>query len=203
MNLYDLQAYASTFVAFLIKNIKDDTALIKHIILFGSAAKGTITKESDIDIFINTDKKKIETKVKKILSDFYMSREALLFRAKGIENEIVLKVGKIEEWKDLHSSIMTTGLILWGKYKETQIPSGVKHMVIFYWEKADKNRGAFLNKLYGFTVHGKEYSGLITSVAGIKTGKSSILVPIEEREMFVRLFQKYNVHAKHIEVFVS
>lgn len=204
MNQYDFQAYASAFVAFLINKMKEEIRIINQIILFGSVAKGNATKESDIDIFINTGGQKIiEMKIKKILSNFYISREAALFKTKGIENDISLKIGKIEGWKELHKSIMSTGIILWGKYKETKIPSDTEHMILFYWDTIDKNRGAFLNKLYGFTVHGKKYRGVLDSINGIKTGKSSILIPIEKREMIIELFQKYKVHAKQIEIFTQ
>lgn len=202
MNQHNIQAYGATFVAFLVNRLEKELVSISQIILFGSVAKGEATKKSDVDIFINTPAKQIERKIKKILTAFYRSREAILFKAKGIENEIVLKIGKLEEWKELHQSIISTGIVLWGKYKEAKIPSNTEHMVLFYWDSIDKNRGAFLNKLYGFCVHGKKYKGLLDTMSGIKTGKSSIMVPIEERNNLITLFLKYKVHAKHIEVFV-
>ena len=52
------------------------------IILFGSGAKGDYVAESDIDIFIEVERKSksIEKKITQLTESFYKSREALLLK---------------------------------------------------------------------------------------------------------------------------
>ncbi|MEK6933980.1 MAG: hypothetical protein AABW75_03830, partial [Nanoarchaeota archaeon] len=65
-----------------------------------------------------------------------------------------------------------------------------------------KNRGAFLNKIYGFKVKDKKYKGLLEEFQGEKLGKSTILIPIEYREDIIKIIKHYGVNAKIIEVYV-
>ncbi len=199
----NLKSYASYFSAYLVNNLVNEKE-IKKIILFGSVSRGNAEKDSDVDIFIELNKKtkKIEDEIKQILEKFYKSREVLLFKARGIDNKINLKIGKIKEWKDLERSIASDGIVLYGKYESKNLPSDVKHCIIIFWDKIGKNRGAFLNKLYGFNVKDKNYEGLISKFSGRKLGKSCIMIPIQHKEDVFRLVKEYQVSAKSIEVFV-
>lgn len=194
------KAYASYFVSYLLANLKDITN-IKKIILFGSVAKDEAIKESDIDIFIEVKKenKKFSEEIENILEEFYKSREALYFKTKGIDNKINLIISKLEEWKDLKESIESTGILMYAKYIPTKI-EGKKYAIIF-WDNIAKNRGAFLNRIYGFKVKNKSYKGLIEKLNGRKLGKSSIMVPIENREDIIKLLKHYKVNAKILEVY--
>ncbi len=51
----------------IVQEIKKDKR-IKLAVLFGSHARGTATKESDIDIFIETENKRIKEEIEKINS---------------------------------------------------------------------------------------------------------------------------------------
>lgn len=192
--------YSSYFVAYLLSNLekkyKED---INKIILFGSVAREEAEKESDIDIFIDVKKKtkKVETEVRRLEENFYNSREASLFKLKGVNNKFSIILGKLDDWKELKTSIESTGIVLYGKY----IPSGVKgrKYAVIFWDKIGKNRGAFLNKIYGFKAKGKRYPGLIEKLAGKKLGKSSIMIPIENKDEILKLIRDYIVSAKIIE----
>ncbi len=198
-----LKQYTQYFVAFLLNNVKSIQE-IERIVLYGSVAKGEETKESDIDIFIEVRKKnaQFEKEIKNIEQAFYTSREASLFRVKGIENTFSIKIGILKEWKNLSASIASTGIVLYGPYEAKELPTGVKHMIIIYWDNIGKNRGSFLNKLYGFTANGKTYDGILTKYEGKKTGKSSILIPIAHKQLLFDLLKEHKVSAKTIEVFV-
>ena len=109
-----LKNYASYFVSYLLNNIKNENN-VERIVLYGSVAKGESTKDSDIDIFIEVKKetKNFEREIKKIEENFYQSRENALFKSKGVDNEFDIKIGKLKEWKDLHRSIASTGIIFY------------------------------------------------------------------------------------------
>lgn len=197
-----LKVYASYFVSYLLNNSKN-IENVQRIILFGSVARGEGTNESDIDIFIEIKRKtkKIENEIKNILEEFYQSREASLFKLKGIMNEFSIKIGRLKEWEDLHKSIASTGIILYGHYEAGESPSDVKHFIIVFWDNIGKNRGAFLNKLYGFKINEKYYKGLLEKYNGSKLGKSCIMLPVQYKGEIFGLLEKYRVNAKVLEIF--
>ena len=198
-----LISYASYFVSYVLNNIKN-TENIERIILFGSAARREADKESDIDIFIEVKKKNknFEKEIQEITENFYESREAALFKTKKIENTFDVKIGILKEWKDLYKSIASTGVILYGLYEAKELPSEVKHNIIIFWDKIEKNRGSFLNKIYGFKTKDKIYPGLLEKFNGKKIGKSSIMLPVKNKEEIFKLLKDHKVNAKTIEVFV-
>src|SRR3989344_2390140 len=191
-----IKAYASYFVSYLMMNLKNFENVSK-IILFGSVARGESNKKSDVDIFIEVKKKTktFEKEIDKVVEEFYKSREGLMFKIKGIENKINVIVGKLEDWKDLSKSIGSTGIVFYGGFLEGNGKKGRKYS-IFYWDGVEKNRGAFLNKVYGFRVSGKKYPGLIDKFEGKKLGKSSVMIPIEYRGELLNLFKHHSVNSK-------
>lgn len=199
---YTLKAYASYFVSYLLSSL-DELSTIDQIILFGSVARGEADKHSDVDIFIEMKKKEtLKKRINKIVEEFYGSREAFLFKNKGIDNKIHVLMGRLGEWKELGGSIQSTGVVLYGPYISSQ-PGSTRKQVIISWDKIGKNRGAFLNKVYGFSVKGKKYPGLIEKLGGRKTGKSSIMIPLEYRKELFDLITKYKVDARMIEVYAT
>ena len=195
-----LKAYAARFASFLIERLGEETSKIDNIILYGSVARGTADSDSDVDIFVDTTYK-IEERINDILEEFYDSREYTLFRSKGVNNEIELKIGELIEWEDLHRSISSTGKVLWGRYKTTEEPIGTEHKIIFFWEKIGRSRSSFLNKLYGYESKDKKIVGLLEKWDGKKTGKSSIMIPIQYEQDMLELIEEYDVDAKNIEVY--
>lgn len=196
-----IKSYASYFVSYLLFNLKNSGDISK-IILFGSVAKGEANKKSDVDIFIEVKRKtkKFERKIEKTTNDFYKSREALIFKSKKVDNKINVIVGKLDEWKELKKSIESTGIVLYGGYVSSGKVKGKKYSV-FFWDKIGKNRGAFLNKVYGFISKKKKHKGLIEILEGRKLGKSSIMIPVEHREEIIKLLKHYKVNSKIIEVY--
>ncbi len=198
-----IKAYASYFVSYLLMNLKEELNDIGWVILFGSAAKDEATKESDIDLFIVLKKKNrsLEKKIERTLNEYYKSREALLFKVKGIDNKINLIIGRLEEWGDLRVSIESTGIVFYGRYVPYKIEG--KKYTIFFWDNIKRNRGAFLNKIYGFKSKDKKYTGLLEKYGGKKLGKSTIMVPMEYRDDILKTQKYYGVNSKIIEVYVD
>ena len=97
---------------------------------------------------------------------------------------------------------MSTGIIFYSRYETKELPSETKHYIIFFWNKIWKNRGAFLNKVYGFKIKNKSYAGLIEKFSGKKLGKSCVLFPIQYKDEISKLIKEYQVEAKAIEIFM-
>lgn len=194
------KAYASYFASYLISKVKN-LDRIRRIILFGSVARGDVNNESDVDIFIEINKKtkKLEEEIEKILESFYESREALLFKARGINNKINIIVGELSDWKELKKSIESTGIQLYGPLESNGIAG--KKFLIIHWDKIAKNRGAFLNKIYGFRIKDKRYKGLLENLDGKRLGKSCIIIPIQNKEQVLDLIEKHRANARIVEVY--
>ncbi|MBL7160264.1 MAG: nucleotidyltransferase domain-containing protein [Candidatus Aenigmarchaeota archaeon] len=196
------KSYAISFTSFLLRELKS-TSRIKRVILFGSVARSESTKESDVDIFIDIEKetKKLKQGIEQVLERFYKSKEAILFKLLGTENTFNLVIGSLDKWKGLKRSILSDGIVLWGKLESREKPGETQHKIIFYWDSIKKNRGAFLNKIYGYRAVGKEYRGLLEQCKGERIGKSCVIIPIAYRDAMVKLLKKYKVDAKVVEVF--
>jgi len=198
----ELIAYAMDFASYLISKIGDGK--IQRIILHGSIARGDFDDKSDIDLFIDADKKIIEM-VEKIKQDYLKTRKFKEWRLKGVEKEISIITGRLDsnEWKNLKRAIMNTGITLYGKYKAEA--ESVKQYVLFSFEniKPDKKRIAVFRKIYGFKIGKKHYQGLIDKINAIKVGKGSLLVPIEYANELKIYFQEKRVTVKLYDVWMD
>ncbi len=197
-----LLAYAMDFSSFLVQNMeKEDLACINQIIVFGSAARGSATSKSDVDIFVNTQKR-LESKIKRILSKFYESElYNRYWRLLGINNEINLIVGDIRNWKELQSSILSDGIVIYGKYSG-HIKSK-ENFVVLWWEsiKPEYKRVMISKQLYGWRLKKKEYKGLLEKAGGEKIGSNAVLVPVQGFAPINELFKKHRI--KHMLMYVS
>jgi len=178
---YKLIAYAQDFASFLTQNFKNADK-IKNIILFGSVARGDAGKESDVDLFIETDEKQ-EQEINKIKEKFY---ESIKFKKYwelfGIKNEINLSVGNLKDWGDLNRSIISNGIILFGKYKSDVKTNPYVLFSITPGENRNKNISVW-RELYGYSqkVNNKIYKkeGLIKEYNGEKLANGVVIVPVD------------------------
>ncbi len=193
-----LIALALDFVSYLTQKI-NNRALIKNIILFGSVAREEAQKESDVDIFIDVvkDHKNLEKYLRDCLKDFNNSTKFKNYwKLLGIENPIKLTVGELKNWKELSSSIISNGIVLYGKYMPL-IKEG-NHNVFFIWEniKPNSKRVLFNKQLLGYKQKGTFYNGLLQKYNGEKLGKGCIIAPLEHSVVFHNLFKKYKISVK-------
>lgn len=197
--------YAMTAVAFLMGKLEQGKLeKIRTVILFGSVAAGTATEKSDVDLFFDVpatlnEQKEIKKTLEKAASDFYLSQEGLKFKMIGMENQVSVYVGKVEEWKELQSSMEGSAIVLYGRYFSNEPVQ--KHHEIIYWESPKSlARGAFLNKIYGYRVGKRAYPGLIEKLGGSKIGKSAAIIPVQKRAEFIQTLDKYRVDYKIVDM---
>ena len=195
---FELISYAIDFVSFLMQKIKERSE-IRQIILFGSVAREESQISSDIDLFIDLIKENnnTENELKAILENFINSTKYKNYwKPLGIENEIKLTIGELEKWKELKSSMIANGIILYSKFKPQLI--GGKHKTFFIWENVSPNskRVLFNKQLFGYKQKEKFYKGLIQKYSGERMGKGCILVPLEHSTKFHNLFKKYKITVK-------
>lgn len=189
-----LIGYATAFASFLLDSKIGEK--INKIILFGSVARGDYGKESDIDLFIDTDED-VEREVDKLLALFRMSKINEMWRLKGIKNKISVKVGNLKKWP-FRRDVISAGIMLYGKYNE--LPEGVNYYLMIKMDlrkiKTAKQMSIW-RKLYGYKqkVGSKVYvgKGLVEKVGGMKVGKAIVLIPMENRKQIVDFLNKNRV----------
>lgn len=196
--MISLIAYALDFASFLLEKLGKGAEKINSIILFGSAARGEASEKSDIDIFIDlaSDEKRTGKTIERVAGEFY---ESAIFRKYwkllGIKNEINCVSGRLDEWKDIKRSIISDGIILYGKYKG-QINEG-KNYAILSWKsvKPETKRAVFNKKMFGYKQKEKFYSGILQKYSGEKLD-NTVLIPMEHANDAIRLFRKMKITVK-------
>ncbi len=190
-----LISYAMDFSSFLMQKTKAREK-IKNIILFGSVSRNEAGRKSDVDIFVDVVREdpKLEKEFQKLLNGFMLSTKYKNYwKLLGTENEIKLTVGVLDNWKELKPSILSNGILLYGKFK-TDMKSG-KHIVFFIWENVKPNlkRVLFNKQLFGFKAGNKFYPGLLQKYGGERIGKGCVAVPLDHYSIFHSLFKKYRI----------
>lgn len=193
---YDLIAYASAFVSFIIPKIG-----VSEIILFGSVARGESDEKSDIDVFIHVKKneKEINNIINKELVKFYKSKISEIWALKGIKNKINIHVGNLEKWK-LKRSIISDGIVLYGKYRET--PKDTKGFSYFKIDpiKNIAKRNSILRKLFGRKEKSYSTKGIIDMVNGKKLSSLSFIVPLENSREIIGILNSNKINYSFFEL---
>jgi len=185
---------------------------INEVILFGSIAKGTYDKKSDIDLFFDIKNTKeitnIEENLIKILKSFEIKADKT-WALKKISFPINFIVGSLDDktWEKLKDEIISSGIILYGKYKE--MPSNTKHNFLFYYSLDNlerKNKMKFIRGIFGYILNKdkKKYiqEGLLEKIKGTKIASNVILIPSNEILKIKNFFKEHKVKYKILETWI-
>src|SRR3989338_3331513 len=163
---------------------------VKAVILFGSAARGEADRQSDIDLFIHTAEQ-ATTRGEALIRDAqnrFVQAVDRKWALMGIDLPIRPVVADLEtpRWKELKAEIISSGIVLYGKYQG--VKDGLKHCTLFSFSFAhlrQKEKMRLLRKLAGYRQkQGKklyEHKGLVAELGGTKAG-NTILVPAEKAQ---------------------
>ncbi|MFH0840635.1 MAG: nucleotidyltransferase domain-containing protein [bacterium] len=202
MNKRALQAiaYAQNALSFLFlgENIKDN---IKKIYLFGSAVRGELEKESDIDLFIDVEEKpvkEIEKAVASALSRFYQSNDYEKWKQMKFTYPFSFQVGELEKW-ELKTSVFAEGILL---YSREVGFSPLERQVLFIIQlpKNKKKYLSFIREMYGR----KEYlsKGRLEQAKGKKISTNIIILPKENQTKIEKFLQKEKINYSLQEIAV-
>src|SRR3989344_4006441 len=198
MNKNNLISYALSFTSFRIDRIEVD-----NIILFGSVANNTFDKESDIDLFVDTDEKN-EKKVRSILELYKKTKEHEKFKISGIKNELSLKIGSLNKWKDLESSIISEGITLYGHFQSQ--PNQLKHMRLFIlnMERTDRKiKVKMWRKLYGYNQKVGEKIYISQGLVDKNIGRGAFLVKIINSQKVVKFLRKNKIKYSFLDIWTE
>lgn len=189
-------AYAGDFVSYLIQNLTPrELALVDHVVAFGSAARGDTTRDSDVDLFVQTSAPRaLESRIKALIDAFESStRVRDYWRPLGVRLPLSVKVGQPEDWAVIPAALAEHGKVLFGPYRPPTAGQAVG--VVFTWENvsAPGVRTNLYRNLFGFVSHGKRYPGLVAKVGGQRLGKGAIWVPLEHLQTVQRVFRDHQI----------
>lgn len=196
-------AYASDFVSYVLQKLTPaELGLVDQIVVFGSAARGETTSESDVDLFVQTRAvRQLKGRLAKLVDDFESStRVRDYWRPLGVQLPLSIKVGQPEGWAVLPAALAEHGRVLFGPYRPAHTGQAVG--AIFTWENvsAPGTRTNLYRNLFGFISHGKRYPGLVERIGGRRLGKGTIWVPLEHAQAVRELFRGYRITCRVLTV---
>jgi len=201
-------AYIYDFLSMVFEN--ETSKKISDIILFGSVAKKSSDKKSDIDLFFNVkdENKEVEKELRTILKSFEIKAEKT-WELKKIKLPINFIVGSLEDetWKNIRDEISSSGILLYGEYR--QMPDNLTHNYLFYYSLSNldrKEKMKFIRKMFGYSLkRGKkeyEQGGFLKEINGLKLGSNVILSPPHEVLKIKKIFSEFKIKYKIIESWI-
>ena len=198
MNRNKLISLALNFSSFLVGQ-----AEVKSIILFGSVARNNFDDESDVDLFVECDKKD-EKKIKNILGLYQKTEEFEKFKLEGVKNEISIKSGSLEEWKNLKRSIISGGIVLYGSYHGT--PDKLNHKLLFLLNLEGISRAVKIKvwrSLYGYKQKVGKKIYISKGKVEKKLGRGSFLVPIQDSQEVISYLNGNKIKYSLLDVWIE
>ena len=193
-----LISLAINFSSFLVGQVE-----VKSIVLFGSVAKNNFDDESDIDIFIECDKKD-EKKIDNILELYRKTEEYEKFRLEGVKNEIAIKSGSLEKWKDLKRSIISSGIVLYGVYRGT--PDKLNHKLLFLLNLEGLSRANKIKvwrRLYGYKQKVGKKVYISKGKVEKKLGRGAFLVSIQYSQEMISYLKENKIKYSLLDVWME
>ncbi|MEK6953134.1 MAG: nucleotidyltransferase domain-containing protein [Nanoarchaeota archaeon] len=193
-----LISLASNFASFLLDRIQ-----ARSIILFGSVATNNFDKESDIDLFIETDQKN-ENKINNLLLLYKKTKEYEKFKLEGIENEISIKAGNLDDWKNIKRSIISNGIVLYGRYKGK--PDELKHKLLFILNVQGLKRSEKIKiwrKIYGYNQKVGKKNYISKGLTEKKLGRSVFLASIEKSQEIISYLRNNKVKYSFFDIWIE
>ena len=196
--------YIYDFLAIFFEKLKEKEK-IRNVILFGSFARGNQRKDSDIDIFIDIerkDKNYVEEIIRESINEFELKSERT-WRLKGITNPIVPIIDDLEteQWQELKNEISHYGIFLYGKYKEKSENKVIIKYNINKLKQKDKMK--IIRELFGYKIKQKkkiyEKKGLIEKIKAEKID-SGILADKENYKEVIDVLKTKKVSYKIIKI---
>ena len=192
LNKEELFPYIYSYLSYLFRE-KNTSSQIDQIFLFGSVARNDFDEESDIDLFIDTEKKnepEIEKKVILTLKKFNQI-EGNKWKFKGIKNTLSIKVGLLSEW-ELKESIEKEGIML---YSTSSTQNNLKKQLLFTFSPiiSPKKRVKVIRTLFGRQEKMYKDKGIVQKYEGKILSPRVFLISPDALNIVTTLFSKEKI----------
>ncbi len=180
-----LISLAMNLSSFLVGQIE-----VKSIILFGSVARNNFDDESDIDLFVECNKKD-KKKIEQILELYKKTEEYEKFKLEGVKNELSVKSGELDDWKDLKRSVISEGITLYGAYHGT--PDKLNHKLLFLLNLDGLSRANKIKvwrNLYGYKQKVGKRVYISKGKVEKKLGRGAFLVSMEDSQEVINYLKR-------------
>ena len=180
------------------------------VYLFGSASRGEMEKESDVDLFFDYEAffpdpsknekmvKEKEAAIKAALSRFSNSNDYQKWKLLGFIHPFSVQVGKLEEW-DLKTSVHADGISLYSKNPSLSLTK--KYILITYvLPKKKKEYLSFIRTVFGRNEQGYADTGFVGKYNAKKIASTAVLVPQEHAQLFFKFFQQEKIEYSFMEL---
>ena len=199
LNKDTLFPYIYSYLSYLFRE-KNTITKINKIFLFGSVARNDFDVESDIDLFIDTEKKnepEIEKKISLALKKFNQI-EGKKWEFKGIKNTLSVKVGLLEEW-ELKESIEKEGMIL---YSTSSTPNSFRKYLLFTFSPiiSPKKRVKVIRTLFGRQEKMYKDKGIVQKYEGKILSPRVFLISPDALNIVTTLFSKEKIDYSFEEI---
>lgn len=196
-------SYVQNALSFLFLH-NESIDFINGIYLYGSAARGELTEQSDIDIFIDCDagkEKRIEQLAKAAFSNFYQSKDYEKWKYFHWTYPLSVQAGELLIWQ-LKTSVMADGILLYSKKAEI-VPAERQVLFTFILPKDKKKYLRFVRSLYGRKEKCYKEHGFLIELHGEKISSNVIMIPKENQQKMLQFLQKQKINysMKEIAVF--
>lgn len=184
---------------------------VRRVLLFGSSLGPDFNSESDIDLFIDVEKKDVpiaQEDCDSSLKEFEMKAEKT-WALQGMSFPIKAIIGDLDsgEWDNLKGEIEGSAKVLLSDYND--IREGARHYVLVSYDMSalhPKDKVKFLRQLYGYSTKkgGKEYAekGLLNDASGEKISQGTILVPASSSSKIHEFFRSRKIKATMRDVMI-
>ena len=194
---HKLIAYAMDCASFILQQMRDDAKYVKSIIVFGSVARHEAVEDSDIDLYIDVIKNNLEEKIMAAKKKFLGSQIVESYwKLLNVENEINIQVGDLNKDSILRESIISNGIIIFGKYYTDEEKEKSILFTIHSRKKTSENLRLW-RKLYGYSqkVGRKIYAkkGILEDCHGQKIAKGVFILPSNFANEMHNLLKKMKV----------
>ncbi len=192
-------AYAQNALSFVFSD-NELFDKIKAVYLFGSAVREELTKESDVDLFVDCEQEEfVEKRTRLAIERFYRSRDFEKWKLLGISNTFSVHAGNLAEW-DLKESIHAEGILL---YAKSVIPTEYerKVLIVITFPKQKTKYLKLIRELFGRPEY--RTKGLLDKLSGTRISSNVLIIPQENLAQLLRTLNKQKIQYKIFEFFTS
>ncbi len=176
---------------------------IKAVYLFGSAVRGQLHKDSDIDLFVECeirDGKRVEQLMNAAISRFIVSKDFYKWKLLNFTYPFSVQTGKLEEW-DLKESIASESIALYSQ--KPAFVEGERSILFVITLPTEKKKYIRIRRLlFGRDETFYRGTGIIVEMRGEKLGSNVFRVPQTEQGKMMGILSKEKIDFSMKELIV-